>query len=71
MKEAASTSANISRVKPPLGDFSQVCTLLLTELAFGYNQPVFILITTIVMALNALVPTASPYRLLYHYILVP
>lgn len=71
MKETTSTFANIPRIEPPLGNFSQVCTVLLIQLAFYYKQPVLVLITTIIMALNALLPTASPYRLLYHYVLVP
>ena len=71
MKEAVSTSVNTPRVKPPLDNFSQVCTVLLTQQAFTYRQPVLVLITTIIMALNALAPAASPYRLLYQYVLVP
>ena len=71
MKETTSKSANVPRVKPPLGNFSQICTVLFTALAFLYNQPVLVLIATIIMALNALIPAASPYRLLYQYVLVP
>jgi hypothetical protein len=71
MKETASTSANIPRIEPPLGNFSQLCTILLTALAFTYMQPILVLITTIITALNALAPVVSPYYLLYQYILVP
>lgn len=71
MEETISTSTNIPRIEPPLGNFSQICTVLLTNLAATYNQPVLVLITTILMALNALIPAASPYRLLYQYVLVP
>ena len=71
MKETTSTSANTPRTAPPLGNFSQICTVLLMMLAFINMQPFLVLITTIIMALNALIPAASPYRLLYQYVLIP
>ena len=71
MKETKTTSSNIARTTPPLENFSQICTILLIILAFINMQPFLVLITTIIMALNALIPAASPYRLLYQYVLVP
>lgn len=59
------------RVDAHLGKFSQGCTVLLTILAFVLLQPVITLITAIVMAISALAPKASPYRLLYQWIVVP
>ncbi|HEY7414184.1 MAG TPA: DUF4395 domain-containing protein [Ktedonobacteraceae bacterium] len=70
MEEATSMHANIPRIDAELGKFSQACTVLLTALAFILNLPVLVLITTIILALSALLPAASPYRLLYRYILV-
>lgn len=54
-----------------LGKFSQVCTFVLAGLAFVLNLPVMVLITTVLLALSALVPAVGPYRLVYRYILVP
>src|SRR5436305_7600522 len=59
------------RVDAHLGKFAQGCTVLLTVLAFVLLQPIFTLITAIVMAISALVPKASPYRLLYQRVVVP
>lgn len=71
MATHASASAAIPHVDTHLGKFSQGCTVLLTALAFLFNQPVLALITAVIMALSFLVPTASPYRLLYQGIIVP
>jgi hypothetical protein len=65
------TPVNVPRVDTHLGKFSQACTVALTALAFLFNQPVIVLITAIVMTLSALVPAASPYRLLYRGVIVP
>ena len=54
-----------------LGKFSQACTVVLTGLAFVLNQPVMVLITMVLLALSALVPTIGPYRLIYRFVLVP
>lgn len=61
----------VPRVDVHLGKFSQACTVLLTALAFVFNQPVIVLITAIIMVLSALVPAISPYRLLYKWVVVP
>jgi len=54
-----------------LGKFSQACTFVLVGLAFVLNLPVTVLITTVLLALSALVPAVGPYRLVYRHILVP
>jgi hypothetical protein len=54
-----------------LGKFSQVGTFVLTGLAFVLHLPVVVLITTVILALSALVPAIGPYRLIYRSILVP
>jgi len=62
---------NAPRVDAHLGKFSQGCTVLLTILAFVFLQPILTLLTAIVMVISALVPKASPYRLLYQRVVVP
>lgn len=59
------------RMDAHLGKFSQACTFVLAGLAFVLNQPLIVLITAIILALSALAPTISPYRLVYRYALVP
>jgi Domain of unknown function (DUF4395) len=71
METTTLTPAHVLRVDIHLGKFSQGCTVLLTALAFLFNQPILVLITAIVMAVSAGVPAASPYRLLYRGVVVP
>ena len=59
------------RFDTSLGKFSQACTFMLVGLAFVLHLPVIVLITTIILGLSVLVPVISPYRLIYHTILVP
>ena len=59
------------RIDTHLAKFSQACTVVLTALSFLLNQPILVIITALVMALAAFAPIASPYRLLYRYIVVP
>jgi hypothetical protein len=65
----------IPRVDANLGKFSASSTVLLTALAFLLNQDhgghILVAVTAIIMALSALVPEISPYRLLYKGIVVP
>src|SRR5947209_8151932 len=71
MQSTSPAYASSLRVDTHLAKFSQACTVLLTALAFLLNQPVIVIITAVIMAIAALVPNASPYRLLYRYIVVP
>ncbi|MBO0778986.1 MAG: DUF4395 domain-containing protein [Ktedonobacteraceae bacterium] len=71
MESTHSAPANTLRVDAHLGKFSQGSTMLLTALAFLFNQPIITLITALVMAWSALAPATSPYRLLYRGIVVP
>src|SRR5947209_3085111 len=71
METKIPASIGALRVDTHLGKFSQGCTVLLTALAFLFNLPVPVIITAVIMALSALVPVASPYRLLYQGIVVP
>ena len=71
MENIAATQRAVPRVDTHLGKFSQGCTVLLTALAFVFNQPVLVLITAVVMVLSAFAPAISPYRLLYKGVMVP
>ncbi len=59
------------RVDTHLGKFSQACTVVLAALAFLFGQPIIVLITAIILAIAALAPSISPYRLLYRGIVLP
>jgi hypothetical protein len=59
------------RVDTHLGKFSQACTVVLAALAFLLSQPIIVLITAIILAIAALAPSISPYRLLYRSIVLP
>lgn len=71
METTSVSSQDIPRVDTRLGKFSQACTVALSGLAFLLNQPVIVLIAAIVLALAALVPAVSPFRLVYRGIIVP
>ena len=59
------------RVDAHLGKFSQACTVVLAALAFLFSQPIIVLITAIILAIAALAPSVSPYRLLYRGVVLP
>ena len=59
------------RVDTHLGKFSQACTVVLAALAFLFGQPIIVLVTAIILAIAALAPSISPYRLLYRGIVLP
>lgn len=59
------------RLDAHLGKFSQAGTFVLAGLAFVLFQPIIVLITGLILALAALVPAISPYRLVYRFILLP
>ena len=71
MEAPISTSTNIPRIDAHLSKFSQACVVVLTGVAFILAQPVIVLIAAIAMALTALVPAVSPFRLLYRYVMLP
>ncbi|HZR41417.1 MAG TPA: DUF4395 domain-containing protein [Ktedonobacteraceae bacterium] len=62
---------DVPRIDANLGKFSQACTVILSGLAFVFNQPLLVLITALALAISALFPAASPYRLLYKYGALP
>ncbi len=59
------------RVDTHLSKFSQGGVVALTGLAFLFFQPVIVLIAAAILALSALVPLASPFRLLYRGVVTP
>lgn len=59
------------RIDTHLGKFSQACVVILTGLAFLLNSPIIVLITAIIMALAALAPAASPFKLVYQRVVLP
>src|SRR5437764_14268456 len=65
------TTTNIPRVDTHLAKFSQASVVVLTALAFLLNQPIIVAITAIIMALGALAPSISPFRLLYKGVIIP
>jgi len=71
METTSVVSANAPRVDTHLAKFSQAGTVLLTALAFLLNQPIIVLVTAIILALAAIVPSVSLFRLLYRYIVLP
>lgn len=65
------TTRSLPRVDAHLGKFSQACVVVLTGLAFLLNLPIIVLITAIIMALAALAPAASPFKLVYQRVVLP
>jgi len=65
------TNTAMLRVDTHLAKFSQACVVILTGLAFLFNQPIIVLITAIIMALAALTPAASPFKILYQRVMLP
>ena len=65
------TNTGMPRVDVHLGKFSQACVVILTGLAFLFNQPLIVLLTAILMALAAFLPAASPFKFLYQRVVLP
>lgn len=59
------------RMDAHLGKFSQAGTVLLAALAFLLSQPIIVLVTALILAIAALAPAVSPYRLLYRGVVLP
>jgi hypothetical protein len=65
------TITNVPRVDTHLAKFSQASIVVLTALAFILNQPIIVAFTAVIMALSALAPSISPFRLIYNGVLIP
>ena len=59
------------RVDTQLGKFSQGCTVVLTALAFLFNQPIIVLIAALLMLWSAVLPEIGPYKLFYRSVILP
>jgi hypothetical protein len=70
METTSSKGTEFPRVDTHLAKFSQGCVVALTGLAFLLAQPVIVLITAGLLAVSALVPAISPFRLLYRNVVV-
>ncbi len=70
MENIATISQGL-RVDAHLAKFSQASVAVLTAIAFIFQWPVLTLIAMLCLGISALVPAASPFRLLYRYIIVP
>jgi hypothetical protein len=71
METTSAVPSSALRVDTHLAKFSQAGTVLLTALAFLLNQPIIVVIAAIILLLAAAVPSLSPFRLLYRYIVLP
>ncbi len=71
MEASSTVSSNVPRVDTHLAKFSQAGTVLLSALAYLLNQPVIVVIAAIILLLSALVPSISPFRLLYRSGVLP
>ena len=71
METSSAIPSNVPRVDTHLAKFSQAGTMLLSGLAFVLNQPFIVVFAAIILLLSALVPSISPFRLLYRYVVLP
>ena len=71
METMSSVHTKAPHLDTHLAKFSQAGIVLLSGLAFIFAQPIVVLISAIALILAALVPKASPFRLLYWYIVIP
>jgi Domain of unknown function (DUF4395) len=69
--DSSSVTKSIPRVDTHLAKFSQGSVVVLTGLAFLFNQPIIVLITAVIMALSALFPSLNLFRLVYTGIVIP
>jgi uncharacterized protein DUF4395 len=65
------TNAVTPRVDIHLAKFSQACVVVLTGVAFIFNLPIIVPIAAILMLWAALVPTLSPFKILYQRVMLP
>ncbi|HEY4385058.1 MAG TPA: DUF4395 domain-containing protein [Ktedonobacteraceae bacterium] len=71
MNEATVSQMAMPRLDSQMLKFSQGCVVVLTALAFLFSQPILVLLAALCLTLSALVPQASPFRLLYQRVIVP
>lgn len=71
MGEAKIGALNVPHIDRHLLKFSQAWTLGLTALAFILQAPAVVVIAAAALAISAVAPGISPFRLLYRYVAVP
>lgn len=71
MDTSAAALPATPRLDAHLLKFSQACTVLLTALAFIVQQPIVVAIAAACLAISALAPAVSPFRLLYRGVALP
>src|SRR5262245_39361875 len=71
MSNVSSPSSFVPRVDAHLLKFSQAWVVVLTGVAFLLQQPAIVAIAALALAVSALVPAASPFRLLYRGVALP
>jgi hypothetical protein len=70
MTETTTSQMAVPRLDSQMLKFSQACVVLLTALAFLLNQPIIVLLAALCLTLSAVMPQASPFRLLYQQVAV-
>lgn len=71
MRPMAASSYDMLRVDTHLIRFSQMCVVVLTAAAFLAQAPVLAAIAALALAISAVTPAVSPFRLLYRHVAVP
>jgi len=71
MQTSSTAFTATPRIDTHLSKFSQGGTVALTGLAFLTAQPLIVLIAAVILLLSALLPMASPFRLLYQGVVIP
>ena len=70
-QHASAESSTPPIIDRTLNKFSQGSVVVLSGIAFIFNQPVIVLITALALLISVLSPTRGPFRLLYHNVVVP
>lgn len=71
MRSASASSLDMPRVDTHLIRFSQLWVVVLTAAAFLFQVPVLAAIAAVALAISAVAPAISPFRLLYLHAAVP
>lgn len=71
MQSASAGSSAAPRVDTHLIRFSQTWVVLLTAAAFLFQVPVLAAVAAVALAISALAPAISPFRVLYRSVAVP
>lgn len=64
-------AAAVPHIDARLNKFSQACVVILSAVAFVTQQPIIVPILAVCLAISAVAPAVSPFRLLYRGVFVP